>query len=288
MDNFDPMYTPNHDDSLLRYSYRNQPSIIWWNLVRLGESLGELLGAAEGVDEEVFINDGVTEDQASGLVARAEKLITQTGEEYKAVFLAEYKRVMTARLGLKNFKESDFEQLFSELLDTMEALELDFNLFFRRLSGVKISELETEQARQDKASVFFYQDGVTGLGGEEEGRKRVGAWLARWRLRILEDWGDSSTVSEEADAERTETMKKVNPSFIPRGWILDEIIRRVEKEKERDVLDRVMVMALNPFEESWAGREFNGKTYDGDKEEETRWISDVPRVGRALQCSCSS
>ncbi|KAJ2985672.1 hypothetical protein NUW58_g5410 [Xylaria curta] len=257
------MYTPNHDDALLRYSYRNQPSIIWWNLVRLGESLGELMGAGEGVDEEKFVNDGVTEDQASELIARAEKLITQTGEEYKAVFLGEYKKVMTARLGLKNFKESDFDQLFSELLDTMEALELDFNLFFRRLSGVKISELDSEQARQDKASVFFYQDGVTGLGGKEEAASGLG------RMGL--------TVSDEADAKRTEAMKKVNPNFIPRGWILDEIIRRVEKEKERDVLDRVMTMALHPFEDSWAGREFDGQTYVGDKDEETRWIADVPK-----------
>ncbi|KAI1165878.1 hypothetical protein F5B18DRAFT_649277 [Nemania serpens] len=288
MDNFDPMYTPNHDDELLRYSYRNQPSIIWWNLVRLGESLGELLGAGEGVDKDKFVNEGVAEDQADELVARAEKLITQVGEEYKAVFLGEYKRVMAARLGLKNFKESDFEHLFSELLDTMEALELDFSLFFRRLSSVKISELESEKACQDKVSVFFYQDGVTGFGGEEEGRKRVGAWLQRWRERIVEDWGEGLNVSEEADALRTEAMKRVNPSFIPRGWILDEVIRRVEKENDRDVLDRVMTMTLHPFEDSWAGREFDGKTYEGDKEEEIRWISDVPKVGRALQCSCSS
>ncbi|KAI1110202.1 hypothetical protein F5Y14DRAFT_369263 [Nemania sp. NC0429] len=288
MDNFDPMYTPNHDDSQLRYSYRNQPSIIWWNLVRLGESLGELLGAGEGVDEKKFVDDGVSEDQADKLVERAEKLIMQIGEEYKAVFLGEYKRVMSARLGLKNFKESDFEKLFSELLDTMEALELDFNLFFRRLSNVKVSELGSQQACQDKASVFFYQDGVTGFGGEEEGRKRVGAWLERWRERIVEDWGDGPNVSEEADAQRTEAMKRVNPSFIPRGWVLDEIIRRVEKENDRDVLDRVMTMALHPFEDGWAGREFDGETYVGDKEEESRWISDVPKVGRAMQCSCSS
>lgn len=288
MDNFDPMYTPNHDDALLRYSYRNQPSVIWWNLVRLGESLGELIGAGEGVDVDKFVNEGVTEEEAPALIARAEKLITQVGEEYKAVFLGEYKKLMTARLGLKHFQEGDFEQLFSELLDTMEALELDFNLFFRRLSAVKLSELESEQARQDKASIFFYQDGVTGLGGEEEGRKRVGAWLDKWRQRIMEDWGNGSSVSEEAEALRIEAMKKVNPSFIPRGWILDEIIRRVEKGKERDVLGRVMTMVLHPFEDSWAGREFDGKVYEGDKEEETRWIADVPRVGRAMQCSCSS
>ncbi|KAI1381450.1 UPF0061-domain-containing protein [Hypoxylon crocopeplum] len=288
MDNFDPSYTPNHDDFMLRYSYRNQPSIIWWNLVRLGESLGESIGAGSQIDDPKFVEDGVKEDEAGGIIERAEKIIMQVGEEYKAVFLGEYKKLMTARLGLKKCKEGDFEELFSGLLDTMEALELDFNLFFRRLSSVRIEELKTEQERQDKAGVFFYSDGVTGLGGEAEGRKRAGEWLGKWRQRILEDWGDRQTVSDEQDRERTQAMKRVNPSFIPRGWILDEVIKRVEKEDEREVLDRIMHMALHPFEESWAGRTIDGKEYKGDRDEETRWTSDVPKIGRAMQCSCSS
>ncbi|KAI1461055.1 UPF0061-domain-containing protein [Annulohypoxylon moriforme] len=288
MDNFDPSYTPNHDDYALRYSYRNQPSIIWWNLVRLGESLGESIGVGSKVDDPKFVEDGVKEEEANGIIERAEKIIMQVGEEYKAVFLGEYKKLMTARLGLKNHKESDFDDLFSSVLDTMGALELDFNLFFRRLSSVKVDEIETEEARRDRASVFFYSDGVTGIGGEAEGRKRVGEWLGKWRQRILEDWGDGKTVSDEQDRERMRAMKKVNPSFIPRGWILDEIIQRVEKNDERDVLDRVMHLALHPFEESWSGRIFDGKEYKGDIDEETRWTSDVPKTGRALQCSCSS
>ncbi|KAI1210561.1 UPF0061-domain-containing protein [Annulohypoxylon truncatum] len=288
MDNFDPSYTPNHDDYMLRYSYRNQPSIIWWNLVRLGESLGESIGAGSKVDDPKFVEDGVKEEEASAIIERAEKIIMQVGEEYKAVFLGEYKKLMTARLGLKNHKESDFDELFSSILDTMEALELDFNLFFRRLSSVKVDELETEEARKDKAGVFFYSDGVSGIGGEAEGRKRVGEWLGKWRQRVLEDWGNGQTVSEEQDNERMQAMKKVNPNFIPRSWILDEVIKRVEKNDERDVLDRIMHMALHPFEESWAGRTFEGKEYKGDIDEETRWTSDVPKTGRALQCSCSS
>lgn len=288
MDNFDPNYTPNHDDFMLRYSYRNQPSIIWWNLVRLGEALGELIGAGSQVDDPKFVEDGVKEEEASGIIERAEKIIMQIGEEYKAVFLGEYKRLMTARFGLKTYKDSDFDDLFSSILDSMESLELDFNLFFRRLSLVKVDELETEEARQDRASVFFYSDGVTGAGGEAEGRKQVGEWLNKWRQRILEDWGDGQTVSDEQDKERMRAMKKVNPNFVPRGWILDEVIKRVEKNNERDVLDRIMHMALHPFEESWAGRTIDGKEYKGDIDEETRWTSDVPRLGRAMQCSCSS
>lgn len=274
LDNFDPTYTPNHDDHMLRYSYRNQPTIIWWNLVRLGESLGELIGAGPNVDHSEFVEKGVRQEDADELVARAEALITRTGEEYKAVFLAEYKRLMTARLGLKEFKESDFEALFSELLDTMEALELDFNQFFRKLSSISVSSLETLEQRKQAAGVFFHAEGITGLGAtEESGRLRVANWLEKWSGRVYEDWGPDG-----GDVERQEAMKRLNPKFLPKNWVLDEIIRRVEKDGERDVLDRVMKMVLDPFKDSW----------DGDREEQERWCGDVPRQGRAMQCSCSS
>lgn len=274
LDNFDPNYTPNHDDHMLRYSYRNQPTVIWWNLVRLGESLGELIGIGAGVDNEEFVEKGVRQEDAEELVSRAEGLITRVGEEYKAVFLDEYKRLMTARLGLKIFKESDFESLFSELLDTMEALELDFNQFFRKLSSLKVGELATEEQRKEAAGTFFHSEGVTGLGNtDKQARKRVGAWLERWRNRVYEDWGPDG-----GDAERELEMKKVNPKFIPKSWILDEVIRRVEKEGEREILNRVLDMALHPFDERWGW----------DEKEEDRLCGDVPRKDRAMQCSCSS
>ncbi|KAH8888377.1 UPF0061-domain-containing protein [Thozetella sp. PMI_491] len=299
LDNFDPAYTPNHDDHALRYSYRNQPTIIWWNLVRLGEALGELLGAGSEVDSESFIKDGVKAEDEERLVSRAEKLIMQAGEEFKAVFLAEYKRLMAARLGLRVLKESDFDSLFSSLLDTMEALELDFNHFFRRLSSTTVGETATEEARHDVAARFFHAEGVTGAGiTDEDARKRVGGWLGTWRSRVIEDWGsieewgsrvdDRPPITEAAEAERIAAMKAVNPNFVPRGWILDEVIRRVEKEGDRQVLGRVMQMALHPFEDSWAGKTFEGVEYEGDKDEEERWTGDVPRLRRALQCSCSS
>ncbi|KAJ1324964.1 serine/tyrosine/threonine adenylyltransferase [Microdochium nivale] len=286
MDNFDPQYTPNHDDHQLRYSYKNQPTIIWWNLVRLGESLGELLGAGPRIDEETFIKDGVKEEEADGIIKRAEKIIIQAGEEYKAVFLAEYKQSMSARLGLRTSAETDFDELFSELLDSMEALELDFNLFFRRLSSVKLSELETTEARESKADIFLYKDGTNGFGGDAAARKRIGVWLDKWRKRMTEDWGQETA----ADGEREAAMKRVNPNFVPRGYILDEVIRRVEREEEREVLNRVMAMALHPFEESWSGQTFDEERggHASDKEEEMRWTSDPPRLARAMQCSCSS
>jgi uncharacterized protein YdiU (UPF0061 family) len=312
MDNFDPQYTPNHDDHLLRYSYKNQPTVIWWNLVRLGEALGELIGAGDKVDEEWFVKDRLTEETAPPVVKLAEAIIERTGDEYRSVFLNEYKRLMSRRLGLKTQKESDFRELFSEMLDTLEALELDFNHFFRRLSNVALADIETDQQRMDTAPIFFHAEGFGGIGyTEQSAKERIAKWLAAWRSRILEDWG------VEKDADRQEAMKAVNPKvslkclfattsfflsflflthtlstvsthvasltctcykFIPRGWILDEVIERVEKKGDRTILDRVMQMALDPFRDSWGL----------DRDEEERFCGDVPRYKRAMMCSCSS
>ncbi|EON61815.1 hypothetical protein W97_01032 [Coniosporium apollinis CBS 100218] len=270
MDAFDPTYTPNHDDHMLRYSYRNQPTIIWWNLVRLGEALGELIGAGAKCDDETFVHEGVQKDYVDELVARAENLIEKAGEEFKTVFMAEYKRLMTKRFGLREFKESDFDALYSEWLDTLQAHELDFNHSFRRLGSVKLEEIDTDEKRKEVAGRFFHQLGVE--GGEDKARERIAKWLEKWRARALEDWGEGN------DEERAEAMRKVNPNFVARSWILDELIQRVEHKGERDILKDIMKMALNPFEEEWGW----------NKDEEERFCGDVPKSCGLMQCSCSS
>jgi uncharacterized protein YdiU (UPF0061 family) len=270
LDTFDPTYTPNHDDHMLRYSYRNQPTIVWWNLVRFGEALGEMMGAGAKVDDPEFIKMGVQDADADELVKRAEGIIERAGEEYKAVFMAEYKRLMTKRLGLKSFKQSDFGELYSEFLDILEKYELDFHHAFRRLGGVKLQDLETEQGRKDSAGIFFRKNEEPRQEGEE--RERIGKWLEKWSARVKEDWG------EGRDAEREAEMAKVNPNFVPRSWILDELIDRVEKKQERQILKDIMKLSLNPFEEHWGWNE----------SEEERFCGDVPKYKGMMQCSCSS
>lgn len=275
IDNFDPMFTPNHDDHSLRYCYRNQPSVIWWNLVRLGESMGELLGSGDLVDDKVFIEEGVKEEQEKDLIARAEGVIMATGEEYQREFLAEYKRLMTKRLGLKQQKEEDFQKLYSEALDSLQEYELDFSHFFRRLSNISLGDIATEEQRQQKASVFFHNEGLTAVGvKEEDARARLAKWLEAYRTRAIEDWGEE----KEADAERMTAMKAVNPNFVPRGWLLDEIIKKVQDDHDFETLELATKMAENPFKDDWRV----------NSELEKRWCGEVPKSGRGIMCSCSS
>lgn len=276
LDNFDPNYSPNHEDHELRYSYKNQPQIIWWNLTRLGESLGELMGAGAHVDDESFKTSLVTPEFAPEVVNRAEKIIYRVAEEYDAVFQTNYNKLMRARLGLLSESETDHKDLVSPLLATLEALELDYNHFFFRLSSISLADLDTDVQRNKVASVFFHAEGLSAVGvTDREARARIASWLLDWRSRVAPDWASKG---ETGDVDRRAAMKAVNPKFIPRSWILDEIIQRVDKGKERKVLEQVMKMAENPFAEEWGG----------DHDEEERWCGDVPRSRRMMTCSCSS
>ena len=109
---------------------------------------------------------------------------------------------------------------------------------------------------------------------EDVARERVAGWLERWRTRVIADWGEGPN----ADEERKKAMDAVNPKFVPRGWVLEEIIQKGEREGDKAMLARAMCMAERPFEESWGG----------DQEEEERWCGDVPKSRRAMMCSCSS
>jgi serine/tyrosine/threonine adenylyltransferase len=241
-----------------------------------------MMGAGQAVDDKVYVDEGVKEEQEEELVNRAQKLITQAGEEYKAVFLAEYRRLMARRIGILHERDEDLDEMLSPLLELLEKFHLDFNHFFRRLSSLQPRQLETEEQRRVKAAVFFHREGATGDVPEEEQRKTIADWLGQWRRRVLEDRG------ADLDDERSEAMKRVNPNFVPRGWILDEVIRRVEKQGERAVLARIMNMSLHPFEDTWHGRVLEGAQYEGDQAEEARWTEDPPIEERAIQCSCSS
>ncbi len=227
LDNFDPNYTPNHDDYTLRYSYRNQPAVIWWNLVRLGETLGELIGAGSKVDEAAFIKGtsplssyGKGKDLPPDTLERAETVIQRAGYEYKAVFTAEYRRLMRARLGFiesspisgagGSDEQQPPEQLVRDLLDMMEALELDFHHFFRRLSNVDLHDLDDADARLALAERFFHHEGVSAPGVKpDEAKQRVSTWLSQWKELIV-----SSNGEKETDQERQQRMKAVNPKVL--------------------------------------------------------------------------
>ncbi|BFZ55585.1 hypothetical protein PYCC9005_002626 [Savitreella phatthalungensis] len=262
MDTFDSSYTPNHDDGNLRYSYKMQPTILWWNCLRLGEALGELMGAADGVDklfaEEAFLSRQEPPDALDEILTHAEKLIMERAVEFKNTFSAEYKLRMSKKLGMQLDTDADFAVL-SDLLDIMELHELDFHIFFRALSDESLDVASLTRKLKPSSDV------------SEQLRLDLEAWLQRYIAANVRQ-------GLSIDKKRSALLRSHNQSFVLRGWILDDIIRRVEKDKDCNIIPAVLDLACRPFEVE----------ADDVSPDLRRFFMPPPKGSSGLQCSCSS
>ncbi|TFY52212.1 hypothetical protein EVJ58_g10140 [Rhodofomes roseus] len=135
------------------------------------------------------------------------------------------------------------------------------------------------------------------------------AWLRKYGARIESERGEWGRDGTDVDAERTREMRGANPRFVLRQWVLEEVIKHVERDVDsgKRLLAKVLQvgsngsiiakradaaaaqMACNPFE-PWGGEDHEGDeaTLDPELKEERRFCSlgDMNYLG--YQCSCSS
>jgi len=116
MDAYDPTTVFSSIDQRGRYAFGNQPSIAYWNLARLAETMLPLIDA----------------DQPRS-VERATEILQEFPDKFQSFYL----RGMRGKLGLQTQEEGD-SALIQDLLDVMQSGKADFTLVFRRLSAVLI------------------------------------------------------------------------------------------------------------------------------------------------------
>jgi serine/tyrosine/threonine adenylyltransferase len=114
LDAFDPMHVCNHSDDQGRYAYARQPSVAFWNLHALAQSLLPLV-------------DGPKEAASEQLLAAL--------EPYKAEFAAAMVGGLRAKLGLRDEHDDD-TALADDLLKLMAEDRADFTITWRRLSDL--------------------------------------------------------------------------------------------------------------------------------------------------------
>lgn len=274
LDKFDPKYTPNHDDVELRYSYENQPSVIWWNLTRLGESLVELLGAGPDlIDDEFFVDVGVREDLGPKVIKRAEAIIQLASNEYRDVFMVTYNSLIGKRLGLNTLEEDD-HVLFDKLLDVLYKTQVDYNQFFTNLQNSNLDDHMVFLSKDAHERYVNPQDKID-VERNEEVRELITEWLSLYNQRL-----SKAGISHE---DRRSVAKQYNPLFIPRNWMLEEVISEVENSRGDDSaqLAKLVKMSSYPYNpEKWG---------DNLKDVEQRWMdNEVEHIHFMKQCSCSS
>ncbi len=119
-------------------------------------------------------------------------------DEFPGQLLSARRRTMLEKIGLTDHREED-DRLIDDLLSTMAAAGADFTLTFRRLA-----ELADSEQAPEIASLYELPESLS-------------PWLARWRERIALE-------SAVGPAGRRRRMAAVNPVFLPRNHLVEEVI----------------------------------------------------------------
>jgi len=126
----------------------------------------------------------------------------------------------------------------------MEEHNLDFHSTFRKLSAFRPGYIRGNDEELD-AFISHLLESTPRPEKLDKVRASadVKACLAMYAGRISEereDWGGNS--QEEVDALREKEMNGVNPRFVLRQWVLEEVIAKVEKDavSGRRILAKVL------------------------------------------------
>lgn len=193
MDRFDAGTICNHTDHEGRYSYENQPIIAHWNLSSLFKSM-----------QPLFENNTKAQEHL---------------EMFMGLYKQYYYELMNKKLGLDPNKSADEnKKLIKDLLKVMQGSQVDYTVFFRRLSlndDTKILELckYPEPMKQ---------------------------WLDKYK-----NIRDAQNLPFEQIAQN---MNRVNPKYILKNYILQEAIDKANKD-DFSLLNDLLKIAHSPFEE---------------------------------------
>ncbi|GAN03711.1 conserved hypothetical protein [Mucor ambiguus] len=252
MDYYDPSYTCNHSDDSGRYAFHRQPSVCLFNLVKLSVPLFELIGAGEKVDELVFADntnetreDVTDEDTLEEYRTQGRAFVQDLlNNEFKIYFMDHLVAKMRSKMGLleASSSQSDMDDVVIPLLNWLTTYHIDYHRFYRSLSNYKITE-HGEDGDADKAITEWLDIRTEEDTQTEASKEALKPWLAIYRHRLLKDKVDND--------ERKQRMDAVNPRFVLRNFIAEDVIQAFDddtnEDEAKEILNACLNACLNPF-----------------------------------------
>jgi len=202
MEAFDVDHICNHTDQGGRYSYANQVPVGHWNCYALANALLPLIKDTDAAQ------------------AALEVYVDAYGERFDTL--------MHAKLGLTSVREND-RALFDAMFKLMQENHVDFTLFFRRLSGLRVAAADGEAAALDAPLRDLFLD-----------RAGFDAWAQLYRARLRQE--------SSLDAVRGEAMNQVNPKYILRNYLAQVAIEKAQNGDFSEVA-RLLAVLERPFDE---------------------------------------
>ncbi len=164
-----------------------------------------------------------------------EELMNSYNDMFIGKFKKRYFKLMAEKLGLENYDYQKDGQLIAEMFKAMQEDKIDYSSFFYNLS---CDTLDLKEGN-------------------------ITYWLEKYKNRLAEE-----TISKE---DRLKNMKKVNPKFILRNYMLQDAIDAAE-QGDYSLVNDLLKIAQNPFAEH--------KEFEHYTKPKPNW--------EPLKCSCSS
>ncbi|KAH3903491.1 Fmp40p SCDLUD_001131 [Saccharomycodes ludwigii] len=318
MDKFDPRYTPNHDDVQLRYSYANQPGAVWWNLTKLGDSLSPLLGCGpkyikDLLEKKSLFFDDHHAEKEEYIVKRAGNMISVIQNEYKFWFTIFFTKIFCQRIGINLFdnisgdiNKLNINEIVAEvknlqsnviqpLLEFLYTSQLDYNFFF--LNFQSFTSNDFFKLNDDTNNGTNINPKLTKLLFKKSDSNSVEYTHKFEKLqKFLKGYAEYITAKNISLKSRIEVSSKVNPLFIPRNFIFDQVVNdfydRQRKELhnpnaqlDTSLLEKLYLMSVNPYDSNkWENSTLHPEVVND-------WTENVQLMDPAelmKQCGCSS
>ena len=178
------------------------------------------------------------------LVKRAEPL-QQALKTYSDHYEQGWQNMMAAKLGLSAFLADTDVELIDALEKLLQAAETDMTLFYRGLAQVTTASTFAEFACWLEAC--SYTELTT------ENKTLAQAWLHAYQKRLQQD--------NRADAERSAAMNAVNPNYVLRNYLAQQLIDAAEQGDYQPIRELLEVLR-HPYHDQPGKEHFTAKRPD--------------------------
>jgi uncharacterized protein YdiU (UPF0061 family) len=209
-------WTPNITDaSGRRYRFGAQPAVAHWNLAQLARALAPVVGDLEPLRAAI--------------------------DRFPSELSSHYRHTNLRKLGLCGRRDTaaDDDELLTSLGALLLEIETDMTLFYRRLAQVPRGSSPGE-ALATLREAYYAPDAITAAQ-----EAAIADWLRRYAARI--------EIEAIDDAERGRRMDAINPLYVPRNYLVQQVIEATARG-DRAALPELLDVLRRPYEEQ-PGRE---------------------------------
>ena len=161
-------------------------------------------------------------------IIKDEKFLEDSLNAYGNYFWDSHDKMLCRKFGFDNLLESD-EEFFTSWQSLMQELQLDYTLFFNQLE--KLDE-------ENDLKLLFGDISYSFLINEKY--SKIEDFVKKYRLRLQQNM-----ISTE---ESIALMRKANPKFILRNYLLFECIEEINLGKT-EMIDKLLRALKNPYKD---------------------------------------